>query len=188
MKASKQMSYFDSTDPTADGPPAPRPHRGKRGGIIAASVAGLALIGGGVALATQSAGAAPSTQSAYGYSLPSGAPTGARPTGTPAARTPHLAGTVKSASGTTILITDQDGFTRTINVSSSTTYKNSLTATPAAGTKIEAEGTVDADGTSLDATVVETPQQGGPGGGPGGPGGGHGGARPAPKASATTTS
>jgi hypothetical protein len=187
------MSYFEPTAPIE------RPQhtgRGKRAGIIAASVAGLAIVGGGVALATQSAGASQSPPAGYGYG-PGGGPGGTRPTGAPSGtpsgtaaqptRTPHLVGTVKSASGSVILITDQDGFTRTINVSSSTTYKNSLTATPAAGTKIEAEGTVDADGTSLDATVVETPQQGGlgrPGGGPeGAPGG-----QATPKPTSTTTS
>jgi hypothetical protein len=162
-------------DETIEFEPA-QPDRKKRAGAIAASVAGLALVGGGIALATTSAGATPSgapTGYAQGYGS---RPSGAAPTGTPAARTPQLEGTVKSASDSKILITDMDGFTRTINVSSSTTYKNSLTAMPAAGTKIEAEGTVDADGTSLDATVVQTPQEhGGPGGGPGG----HGGTAPA---------
>ena len=161
-----------------------RPSGRKRAGAIAAGLAGLALVGGGVALAATSAGAAPSAAPS-GYSQGGGGrPTGAAPTGTPAARTPHLVGTVKSVSGSKILITDMDGFTRTINVSSSTKYNNSLTATPAVGTKIEAEGTVDADGTSLDATVVQTPQaHGGPGGGPGGR------ERPdAPKPTATTTS
>jgi Domain of unknown function (DUF5666) len=180
VKVSNYMSYFETAEH------APRPKGGKRAGIIAAGVAGLAIVGGGVALATQSAGASPSPTASYGYAQPGGGPGGTRPTGTAQTpRTPHLVGTVKSASGTTIVITDMDGFTRTINVSSSTTYKNSLTATPATGTKIEAEGTVDADGTSLDATVIETPQQGGPGGGPGGQGGPHG--APKPTGTATTS-
>jgi hypothetical protein len=92
---------------------------------------------------------------------------------------------VKSVSGTQILITDRDGFTRTIVTSSKTTYSDGLTASPATGTEITAVGTVDANGTSLDATSIGKPKGpagfGGPGGrgdhGPGGrgPGGfGHG--------------
>lgn len=72
-------------------------------------------------------------------------------------------------------------------MSSSTTYTDDLTADIAVGTAIRAEGAVDADGTSLDATTVgadKGPGAGGPGGfggrGPGGPGGhgGFGGPRP----------
>jgi hypothetical protein len=109
---------------------------------------------------------------------PSGAPKaptdGTRPTGAPDPRPhqPRLTGTVTSVSGTQILITDRDGFTRTIVTSSKTTYSDGLTASPAKGTEIEAVGTVDANGTSLDATSIGKPK--GPGGfGPGGhrPGG-----------------
>jgi Domain of unknown function (DUF5666) len=69
-------------------------------------------------------------------------------------RQPFLAGTVVSASGNTITITDFQGFQRTIHTSSSTTYEDGLTATPAAGTRIYAEGKVDSDKTSLAATKV----------------------------------
>jgi len=58
--------------------------------------------------------------------------------------------------GSTILITDRDGFTRTIKTSGSTTYGAGITASPAPGTRVHATGTVDADGTSLDATTVVT--------------------------------
>jgi hypothetical protein len=179
-------------------PPAATTHRmgrRKRAGIVTAGVAGIALTCGGIAWASTAASATPASSSGYGYGGPGGYggaghgagshPTGTRPSGTAptaAVRTPHLAGTVKSVSGTTILITDGDGFTRTVKVSSATTYQDSLTASPAVGTKIEAQGTVDADGTSLDATVIESPKM--PSGGPG-----NGGGRPAqPKPTSTTTS
>jgi hypothetical protein len=165
--------------------PSPRPGRrlSRRTTLIAVGAAGLMVVGGGVALASTTSGtstAAPGYGPGHQGERPSGAPSGSDQ-GSPAARTPHLMGTVKSVSGSTILITDQDGFTRTIKVSSSTKYTDSLTANPAVGTKIAAEGTVDSDGTSLDATTVGTVKmadgQGGPGGGrPGGKG--PGGARP----------
>jgi len=92
---------------------------------------------------------------------------------------PFLAGTVVSASGNTITITDFQGFQRTIHTSSATTYSDGLTATPAAGTKIVAEGTVDSDKTSLKASrVAKLPDFAGRGGpgfpGRGFPGGGPG--------------
>jgi Domain of unknown function (DUF5666) len=65
-----------------------------------------------------------------------------------------MAGTVTAVSGSTITITDWDGFTREIHVSGSTTYTDGLTAIPKVGDKIHAEGTVDADKTSLDATTI----------------------------------
>ena len=67
---------------------------------------------------------------------------------------PFLAGTVVSASGNTITITDFQGFQRTIHTTSATTYADGLTATPAAGTRIYAAGAVDTDKTSLKATRV----------------------------------
>ena len=54
----------------------------------------------------------------------------------------------------TITITDFQGFQRTIHTTSATTYADGLTATPAAGTRIFAVGTVDSDKTSLKATRV----------------------------------
>jgi hypothetical protein len=102
---------------------------------------------------------------------------------------PVLFGTVTAVQGDAITISDLDGFSRTIAVDSSTTYtKSGVAATLAdisVGTLISAEGTVDANLTSLDATSVSTGQPtspaggqglGGPGfGGPGmGPPGGNG--------------
>jgi hypothetical protein len=80
---------------------------------------------------------------------------------------PMLAGTVKSTASSVILILDRQGFTRTVKVSSATSYKNGLTAAPAVGTKIVAIGKVDADGTSLDAVVVSKFSPHGIGHGPG---------------------
>ncbi len=168
--------------------PSPRPGRrlSRRTTLIAVGAAGMMVVGGGVALASTTSGtstAAPGYGPGHQGERPSGAPSGSDQ-GNPPARTPHLMGTVKSVSGSTILITDQDGFTRTIKVSSSTKYTDSLTANPAVGTKIAAEGTVDSDGTSLDATTVGPAKmpdgQGGPGG-PGGPGGGPRGGGPGGK-------
>ncbi len=89
---------------------------------------------------------------------------------------PVLFGTVTAVQGNTITISDLDGFSRTIVVDSSTTYtKSGATAALAdisVGTLISAEGTVDANLTSLDATSVSTGQSTSPAGGqgPGGPG------------------
>lgn len=71
----------------------------------------------------------------------------------------ELIGTVSNVSGDTILITDPQGFTRTILVSGTTTYSEggataSLTDVTS-GEKIVAQGTVDANGTSLDALSIK---------------------------------
>jgi hypothetical protein len=95
---------------------------------------------------------------------------------------PALFGTVSSVSGDTVVITDLEGFSRTIVVDSSTTYsKAGATASlsdVAVGSDIIAEGTVNANATSLDATnvVIGLPSRGSaPGaGGPGGGGPGFG--------------
>ena len=82
---------------------------------------------------------------------------------------PHLAGTVVSASGGTITITDRDGFQRTIHTTAETEYADGLTATPAAGTRVFAVGTVDTDKVSLKATRVgKLPDRAAKGDGPGG--------------------
>jgi hypothetical protein len=86
---------------------------------------------------------------------------------------PHLDGTVKSIADGHILIVDRDGFTRQIN----------FPGTPEgvqAGVRVHAEGTVNADGVSLDAKTVgvapnpSTGADGRRGPGPGGPRGPHG--------------
>ncbi len=89
---------------------------------------------------------------------------------------PHLGGKVVSVTGSTIVVQDRDGFYRTINTDGSTTFRKSDAAGSLSdvtvGSFVVAEGTIDADHTSLDATSVGV---GVPGGGPGGEGHGPGG-------------
>ena len=120
-------------------------------------------LGGGLAL-----GAAGLAQAADPSPAPSGAApsAGASGPGAPREHKPHLDGTVKSITDTRIMITDRDGFTRQINI-------KSRPDGVAVGTRIHAEGTVNADGVSLDATaVVVAPERDGKRGrGPGHRGG-----------------
>ena len=175
--------------------PAPPKSRRKLRLAAVGGIAAVAILGGGItAVASASTPSTADVAAAVTTSAPttSGGTTAPK-TGTPAEkppaqRGPHLAGTVTSVSGTTVLIKDRDGFTRTIVLSSKTTYSDGLTAELAVGAKIHASGTVAANGTSLDATSVgvDNGPMGGPGGPgrrPGGPRGGHGpgdGDRPAP--------
>lgn len=173
------------------------------GGLTAvASVSTSAVPGAGVAAVptttstvTPTARVAPTT----GAGATSGAPARPVPPANKPHLKPHLDGTVTSVSGTTVLIKDRAGFTRTIAVSSKTTYEDGLKAALPAGTKIHAEGAVDTNGTSLDATTVGAakaslhggPEGAGPGmAGPGGPRGGHrdGDDRPAPTGAPSTSS
>jgi hypothetical protein len=141
--------------------------------LALAGIAAMVLAVGGVAVAA--AATSDSTPSPSASAEPS--------PGTPKPpdhkRQPFLAGTVVSASGNTITITDVQGFQRTIHTTSATTYEDGLTATPAAGTRIYAVGTVDSDKTSLKATRVgklpdRAEGRGFPGRGfPGGPGRHH---------------
>ncbi len=70
----------------------------------------------------------------------------------------HLEGWVTKVDNDSFTITDLSGFTRTVGTSGSTTYvKDGATATRDAitvGTLVRALGTVDDDGTTLDATRV----------------------------------
>ncbi len=72
---------------------------------------------------------------------------------------PSMSGTVVSNDGSTIVITDSQGFQRTIHVTTSTKYTEagSSTTAPAAavGSTIVASGTVDANKTDLDASSVQ---------------------------------
>jgi hypothetical protein len=158
-------------------------HRARRVAVAVALGGGLAL---GVAGLAQAADPSPSGSAAPSGAAPSaGADRPGAGRGEPREHKPHLDGTVKSISDTKILITDRDGFTRQITITSKPDGV-------AVGTRVHAEGTVNADGVSLDATsvVVATQGQGKRGGGfghrgggPGGPKGG--GAAPAPSGSAT---
>jgi hypothetical protein len=162
------------TPPPAE--PSPRRRLGRRLGLAGAVAVVLAL--GGVAIASAANAPSPSPSPGSSAQPSPGQPGG--PGQGPRERGPAMAGTVVSASGGTITITDLQGFQRTIHTTSATTYSDGLNATPAAGTKIVAVGTVDSDKTSLKATRVATlpdrPEgRGFPGGGfPGGPGRHHG--------------
>jgi hypothetical protein len=86
----------------------------------------------------------------------------------------HVGGKVVSVTGTSIVVSDRDGFYRTINTTGSTTFtksgaSSSLSAVTV-GEMIGAEGTVDANHTTLDASTVTigAPTSGAPEG-PGGP-------------------
>ncbi len=156
--------------------PAPWTRRRRITVAGAAAVAVLALGGGTAALAatTHSAG----SSSTPAYEGPGARPGGGGPLGDRGPHTPHLDGTVTAVTSSSITIKDHDGFTRTIVVSSATTYSGGLSAKPTVGTAIHAEGRVDSNGTSLDATTV-TKDTGPAGGGPGhgrGPGRGPAGA------------
>lgn len=153
---------------------APTPADPRRSRVRAFTVSGIAaacLVGGAAtAYAADGGGAStPSTPPAGSSSAPSTPPTSTAPARSgaqpPVAKhAPHLDGTVTRAGAGTITITDRDGFTRTIDVTA-TVYTGGLSATPATGTRIHAEGTVDSNGTALDATRVgshPTPPAGGP--------------------------
>ena len=112
--------------------------------------------------------------------------------GGPIAQAP-IFGTVASKTATTIVVTTTAGKTVTVNVSASTTYSvrgvaAATLADVAVGTRIAAQGTLNADG-SLNATIVQTVAAGQPGfgGGRRGFGGGEGGrgGLPVPAPSAT---
>jgi Domain of unknown function (DUF5666) len=74
-------------------------------------------------------------------------------------RLPKIDGTVTAVGSGTITVTDNDGFTRTIVTTSSTKYTSAGSTVAASkvvvGTPIHAEGKVDANGTSLDASRVD---------------------------------
>jgi hypothetical protein len=71
---------------------------------------------------------------------------------------PAMAGTVQNVNGSTIKIKDIMGFTRTIKTTGATTYtRGGQSATSSAvtnGAQIAAQGTVDGNGTDLDASKV----------------------------------
>lgn len=142
-----------------------------------AAVVASGLLLGGTAMAyadgTVDTPSSPSTtSSSTAPSDSSGGATSSSPR--PPAHQPHIDGTVASVSENSITVTDPDGFTRTVVTSSATTYGDGLSSPVAMGTRIHATGTVDANGTILDATEISTPPQ--PPAPPAGPGGkaGHG--------------
>ena len=161
--------------------------RARRTVVAVALGGGLALGITGLAQAAEpptpsGSAAAPSAPADAPAGPPARGPGHGHGPGDGRAHQPHLAGTVKAITDTRITITDRDGFTRQINIKSKPDGV-------AVGTRIHAEGTVNADGVSLDATSVGVAPErpGRPGGGPG-PRGGEGpeGAKPsAPAPSAS---
>lgn len=156
--------------------PAPRPRPTRRLAIAGAAAAAVVLGGTAAAHAADSPGetssspsASPSV-SASGSASPSPSGRTARKPLAPPAPHPHLDGVVLARSGSQITITDPEGFRRTLRVTASTRYADGLTSSVAVGTRIHAEGVVDADHTTLDATSIgaaPTPPAGGPGARPG---------------------
>jgi hypothetical protein len=140
-----------------DQPASVRSDRSRRVRRTALAVA----LGGGLALGVSSLAFADDSATPSG-AAPSGASTAAPDTARPKPR-PHLDGTVKTISSGKITIVDPEGFTRQINIASA---PDGVTV----GTRIHAEGSVNADGVSLDATSVVVAPDRGPGrGGPRGP-------------------
>lgn len=139
------------------GTPGSGTRRGLRGAAIAVAAAAV-LVGGAAAAFADDGSTGTGSSTTSTDTAKSAAPSnGAQPPalGDPAAAPiPHLDGVVTSVSDSTILITDPDGFTRTIHLSSSTTYADGLTRPIATGKRIHAEGRVDTDGTSLAATSI----------------------------------
>jgi hypothetical protein len=160
---------------SAAGTATPMP-RGRKLIIGGAAVAVVVAGGGAVAAAATNHNGGPAV--GYGYRS-SGGYGGPGTAGGPSqlAHTPHLEGTVTAVSGTTIKIKDRDGFTRTIRTTSATKYSGGLAKAPVVGDVIHAEGKVDADQVSLDATSITKdtdPGRHGSGWRPGGPGGSGG--------------
>jgi hypothetical protein len=134
--------------------------RGDRSRRVRRTALAVAL-GGGLALGVSSLAFADDSTAPSGAAAPSGPPSAA-PDTRPRPR-PHLDGTVKEISTGKITIVDPEGFTRQINIASA---PDGVTV----GTRIHAEGSVNADGVSLDATSVVVAPDRGPGrGGPRGP-------------------
>ncbi|MGI8417593.1 MAG: hypothetical protein ACR2P2_15615, partial [Nakamurella sp.] len=163
------------TDPLTNGQHQGQHPRRSRRVMAAGALAAALAVGGGVSIAAAAspahpAAAAGSAQAVAATTGASSAPTttsgssaapkaGSRPT--PPAHQPHLGGTVMAVGSGTITIKDRDGFRRQIKTSSKTGYSDGLKSPVAVGTQIEAEGTVDANGTALDATAIrKAPQPG----------------------------
>jgi hypothetical protein len=118
-----------------------RYHPGRRGRTALGVTLGAAVVLGatGVAYADASTPAAPA-----GPAAPGAAP--AAPAA-PAKPRPHLDGVVTALTNGHLTIKDPDGFTRQIAIAQ---VPQGITT----GTRIHAEGSVDRDGTTLDATTV----------------------------------
>lgn len=153
-------------------PPTRHSSTAKRLTIAGLATVGLATVGlatGAVitAAAANASGSGSSSSSSPSSSSANRTPTPPKPgaNGGPGAKGhgpgkpgPHIDGTVRTIAGDTITVTDLDGFTRTIEVSSDTTYTQNRSSTgESAVTKgrfLHAAGSVDSNGTTLDATSI----------------------------------
>lgn len=158
--------------PGPDGPGGPgRPGRGRGGTIKAVSTSSITYAGpdgtshtaalNGSTTYSKDGTAAKQTDLAVGQRVDVRLTDPSATTPTAASvniHSPHLDGTVLSDSGTTIVVTDGEGFHRTIHTTGSTAYTNSGSAATASavttGQHIDAVGSIDPNGTDLDATRV----------------------------------
>jgi endonuclease YncB( thermonuclease family) len=126
---------------------------------------------------------------------PSGGPGGNGPGGSP----PAAVGTVASVGTGTFTLTTKDNTTVTVNVGTTTTYRDAGVTTPTlanvtVGENVAVFGTDTADVVTATSVALGEPPSGGPGGhGPGGPGGPEGPGGPPPSgggngSSSTSTS
>jgi len=177
MKESDPLATFNT-----------RRRRGVRVTSAAAIALGLALAGGAVAGATTSA--TPSTSS--GPSTADHRP----PVG---GSLPAAVGTVASVGNGTFTLTTPDNTTVTVNVGTTTTYRDAGVTNPTlanvtAGEHVAVFGTDTANVVTATSVAIGEPPSGGPGGhGPGGPGGPEGPGGPPPSgggngSSSTSTS
>ena len=158
--------------PTPTDPIAAFSQRRRRGVVVTSAAAialGLALAGGGVAAASSMA---PSSTSGSTGSYPGAGhpPMGGSP--------PAAAGTVASVGDNTFTLTTPDKTTVTVNVSSTTTYRDPSVTTPTlanvtVGEHVAVFGTDTSNVVTATSVAIGDPTSGGKRGpdGPGGPGG-----------------
>jgi hypothetical protein len=173
------MHDQDSDSPLvveADRGDLPRLRSKRRRGVTVTSAAavalGLALAGGSVAAATTTGSS--STPSANGSSLPGRPPTGGSP--------PTAVGTVKSVGDDTFVLTEPNGTTVTVDVTSTTTYRDPKVSSASfadvtVGQQVAVFGT-ESDGSVAATSICIGLPPGAGKGGPGGPPGSHSGAPP----------
>lgn len=164
-----------------------------RRAAIIAGAAGLAVIGTIGAGAAAFADGAPSpAASTSASSTAAPGPHGGPDRDAGPHHAPHIGGRVLTVDGRTVTVQDRDGFTRTIVLASGASITKdgaaSSVAAIAKDTWIEATGTVDRNGTTLDATTVTIGRPTPPKGGPAGPRGAGPGARAGQKDAPATPS
>lgn len=132
--------------------------RGVRVTTAAAAALGLAVFGGAVAGAATTTTSPPSMSASAPHS-------GLPPSGSP----PAVVGTVKSVGDGTFTITSQDGTTVTVDVGSSTTYRDPGVTSPTianvtVGEHVAVFGTDTSNTVTATSVAIGTPPSGGMGG------------------------